>query len=107
MSVEHCFRCDRDYDTDYFAECPPCELFECDACGEMKPDCETIFIPAMGDYTKCQDCADGKPIRVREAADPDPTRASKVLCLSWWTLRALRREDPIGFRMGTRSQNIP
>lgn len=107
MSVEYCFGCDRDFDTDYFAECPHCELFECDACGEMKPDCETIFIPAMGDYTQCQDCADGKPIRVREAADPNPTGASKVLCFPWGALRKLQDQNQIGFQMGHRPYTEP
>lgn len=25
MSLEHCFKCDREYDTDFFEECPHCE----------------------------------------------------------------------------------
>lgn len=62
MSVEHCFNCDQDFDTDWFEECPHCDnLFQCDACQEMKSDCETVFIPSMGDYTRCEDCADAQP----------------------------------------------
>lgn len=62
MSMDFCHECSREYDTDYFTECPHCEndLFECDRCQEMKPDCETVWT-AIGDYTRCEDCSNVEP----------------------------------------------
>lgn len=60
MSVTHCFKCDLDYDTDFFTECP-CghdsdQAWQCDYCGEMRKSVHTFTSEIMGDVTVCDEC---------------------------------------------------
>lgn len=59
MSVEHCFECDLDFDTDFFEQCPcqsNSEAWQCDYCGEMRKSVHTFTTDIMGDVTVCDEC---------------------------------------------------
>jgi hypothetical protein len=47
---------------------PNMPLSECDCCGEMKPDCEDIWVRYVGDTHACAKCRDAEEDR-DEAAD--------------------------------------
>lgn len=59
MSVEHCFECDLDFDTDFFTECPyhddSGEKWQCDYCHQMKSDVSPINTQ-IGDADICEEC---------------------------------------------------
>ena len=59
MSIELCPKCDLEYDTDFFEECPyhdeTGEKHQCDFCQEMKYEVAPI-VTGIGDADICEQC---------------------------------------------------